>query len=140
MSGEVGEGAGDFEDSVVGSGGEVHLVHGIFEQVPAVVVEGGVGFHDAGRHGGSAADIRLAGEAGGLHGAGGFDAGADGIGRFTGVVAVEEVEGGDYERDVTSVEVRAGEPLAVRAELVRGAAALACWGAPVAAEPGMTAA
>ncbi len=58
VGGEVGEGAGDLEDAVVGAGREVHLVHGVFEEVAAVVVEGGVEFHDAGRHGGVAGDLR----------------------------------------------------------------------------------
>ena len=135
--GEVGEGAGDFEDSIVGPGGEVHLVHGVFEQVAAVVVEGGVGFHDAGRHGGVAADVRFAGKAGGLHGAGGLDGGADGFGRFAlvGAIEVAEVDG----RDFDAVEERAGEALAVRAELVRGAAALAFGVAEVPARAGITA-
>jgi hypothetical protein len=31
MPGEVGEGAGDFEDAVVGAGGKVHLLHGVLE-------------------------------------------------------------------------------------------------------------
>jgi len=62
-----------------------------------------------------------------LHRAGGLDAGADGVGRLSGVGAVEvaEVDRRDLDVDVDAVEQRAGEPLSIRAELVRGAAALA---------------
>jgi hypothetical protein len=131
VSGEVGEGAG----------GEVHLVHGIFEQVAAGIVEGGVGFHDAGRHGGVAADVRFFGEPVRLHGAGGLDAEADGFGRFAGVGAVEvaELDGRDFDVDVDAVEERAGESLSIRAELVRGAPALAFGIAEIAARVRMTA-
>ena len=141
MPGEVGEGAGDFEDSIMRTGGEVHVVHGIFEQVAAVVVEVGVGFHDAGRHGGVAPDVGFFGESRGLHGAGGLDAGADGVGRFAGVGAVEvaEVDGRDFDVDVDAVEERAGESLAVGPQLVRGAAALAFRVAEVAAGVRITA-
>jgi hypothetical protein len=126
MPGEVGEGAGDFEDAVVGAGREVHLVHGVFQEFARGFVEGGMGFHDAGRHGGVAADVWFAGETGRLHGAGGFDAGADGLGRFPGVGAVEvaELDGRDFDVDVDAVEERTGEALSIRSELVRGAPAL----------------
>jgi len=51
-SGEVGEGVGDFEDAVVGAGGEVHLLHGLFEVALAFGIEGAV-FADVFRvHGG----------------------------------------------------------------------------------------
>lgn len=141
VSGEVGQGAGDFQDSIVRPRGEVHLVHGIFEQVAAVVVEGGMRFHDAGRHGGVAADVWFTGEPGRLHGAGGLDAGADGFGRFAGVGAVEvaEIDGRDLDVDVDAVEERAGKPLPIRTELVRGAPALAFGVAEVTAGAGITA-
>ena len=32
FGGEVGDGAGDFEDAVVGAGGEALLLHGAFEE------------------------------------------------------------------------------------------------------------
>jgi hypothetical protein len=100
-----------------------------------------MGFHDAGRHGGIAADVWLADKTVRLHGAGGFDAGADGVGRFPGVGAIEvaELDGRDFDVDVDAVEERAGEALAIRAELIRGAPALAFRIAEVAAGAGITA-
>ena len=117
------------------------MVHGVFEEVAAVVVEVGVGFHDAGRHGGVAADVRFFGEPVRLHGAGGLDAGADGFGRFAGVGAVEvaEVDGRDLDVDVDAVEERAGEALAIRPQLIRGAPALAFRIPEVTAGAGITA-
>jgi len=127
VPGEVGEGAGDFQESIMCSRGEVQLMQGVFEQFAAGVIELGMGFHDAGRHGGVAADVGFFREARCLYGAGGFDAGADAFGRFAGVAAVEvaEFKGRHFDVDVDAVEERAAEPLAIRAELVRGAAALA---------------
>ena len=36
---EVGDGAGDFEDFIVGAGGKSEFVDGLFDDVVAVVVE-----------------------------------------------------------------------------------------------------
>ena len=36
---EIGDGAGDLEDAVVGAGGEVHVVHGLLEQDGALAVD-----------------------------------------------------------------------------------------------------
>ena len=52
FAGEVGEGAGDFEDAVVGAGGEVEGFHRLFEKVGGVFVELAMGAHLAGGHGG----------------------------------------------------------------------------------------
>src|SRR5512146_2714032 len=74
---EVGEGAGDAEDAVVGAGGELEVLDGEAEQVLGGLVELAEVLGVAGGHIGIAAGAR-AEEALGLAAAGLFDAGADG--------------------------------------------------------------
>ena len=75
---EVGDGAGDFKDAVVGAGTHVHAVHGVAELLEA----GGVGlgvFVEQGRgHLGVAVDARFILEAALLQHPRGHDALADG--------------------------------------------------------------
>ena len=59
---EVGEGAGDFQDPVVGAGGEVHLVHGWFEVALAFRVERAEFAHGFRAHGGVGGDAFAGGE------------------------------------------------------------------------------
>jgi hypothetical protein len=47
---EVGERAGDFEDPVMRSGGEIHFFHGVFEVAGAFGVQLATGFHQARVH------------------------------------------------------------------------------------------
>ena len=63
--GEVGDGACDAEDLVVGAGGEAQFVDGLFEDVEAGVVEGAELADLSGGHSGVDADVGL-GEALGL--------------------------------------------------------------------------
>ena len=44
VAAEIGEGAGDFQDAVVGTGGEIHAIHGGFKKVAGFVCQGGVLF------------------------------------------------------------------------------------------------
>jgi len=80
---EVGNGAGDFEDAVVGAGRHVHALHGVFQLLEA----GGVGlgvFVQQGRgHLGVAVDAGFVLEAALLQHPGGNDALADGGAGFT---------------------------------------------------------
>ena len=75
---EVGDGAGDFEDAVVGAGAHVHAFHGVLQLLQA----GGVGlgvFVEQGRgHLGVAVDAGFVLEAVLLNGTSGDDALADG--------------------------------------------------------------
>ncbi len=74
--GEVGKGAGDFEDVVVGAGGEVHVVHGVLEVGGGFGIELTMGFHLPEGHGAVDVGAGVFDEAFGLDGAGLFDEGA----------------------------------------------------------------
>lgn len=76
--GEIGEGAGDFEDPVVGASGEVHVGHGMFEVSATLSIELAMGLHLPRCHGAVDVDTRILGETLGLDGAGLFDTAADG--------------------------------------------------------------
>jgi hypothetical protein len=39
FTGEIGESAGNFQNAIMGSGGEIHLLHGMFEVTFAFGVE-----------------------------------------------------------------------------------------------------
>ncbi len=54
---QVGDGAGNFEDAVVGAGGEALLLHGAFEQAFGVGAEFAVGADLAGGHLGVGEDL-----------------------------------------------------------------------------------
>src|ERR1035438_7382189 len=68
---EIGDGAGDFEDAVMGAGGEAHTADGHFEGALAGIVESADFADIAGWHAG------VVESAGALYGAGLFHAGAD---------------------------------------------------------------
>ena len=137
--GEVGEGAGDFEDAVVGAGGEVHVVHGVLKVGAAFGVELAMGFHLPGVHGAVDVDAGVFGEALGLDGAGLFDAGADGGGRFALFGGGEGfvVDEGDFDMEVDAVEEGTADALAVFLDEGRAAAAFAFGVAIVAAGAGV---
>ena len=80
-AGEVGDGARDLEDAVVGAGGEVELLHGLLEKLAERRIDGAMLADLRVRHAGVGAGAR-AGEAGALAEARGLDAGADGGRRF----------------------------------------------------------
>ena len=75
---EVGDGAGDFEDAVVGAGGHVHALHGVAKLFQAGGVRLGVFVEQGGGHLGVAVDAGFVLEAALLQHPGGDDALADG--------------------------------------------------------------
>uniref|UniRef100_E6PYE0 Uncharacterized protein n=1 Tax=mine drainage metagenome TaxID=410659 RepID=E6PYE0_9ZZZZ len=82
---EVGDGAGDLENAVVGAGAEALLLHGAFEQPLGVCAEVAVGANLAGSHLGVGVDFFLClGKAVALALAGGDDAVANLGGTFGG--------------------------------------------------------
>ena len=81
---KVGEGPGDLENAVVGTGGEVELGHGLFEKVGGLPVEATVGTDLPGRQGGIATLGLILMKAFRLPFPGGEDALADGPGMFPG--------------------------------------------------------
>ena len=105
-AGEVGDGAGDFEDAVVGAGGEVHLLHGLFEVDLGFGIERAV-FADLFRaHRGVGVDAFAGGEAEALDVAGFGDAGADGGGGFSGVFfggELTEIDGRNVDVEIDPV-------------------------------------
>jgi hypothetical protein len=128
--GEVGDGAADFEDAVVGAGAEVEFVHGLFQHggtfgaEGAELLEGAVGHAGVGFVFGS-------GEARGLSLPGGEDAcpdGGGGLGRGI-VVEIAELHGGCFDMDVDAIEERSGDFGAVAFDL-RGRAAALPFGVP----------
>ncbi len=137
--GEVGEGAGDFEDAVVGAGGEVHVVHGVLEVGAAFGVELTVGFHLSRGHGAVDVGAGAFGEALGLDGAGLLDAGADGGGGFALFGGGEGfvVDEGDFDMEIDAVEERAADALAVFLDEGRATAAFAFGIAIIAAGAGV---
>jgi hypothetical protein len=118
---EVGDGAGDFEDAVVGAGGEAHAADGHFEGAFAGIIEGADAADIAGGHAG------VVEAAGVLHGAGLFDTGADDGGGFGSGVAAEflEGDGGDLDMDIDAVEQGTADLAQIVLDLARGTAALA---------------
>ena len=135
--GEVGDGAGDFEDAVVRAGGEGELFHGLLEELAGFGVYRAVLADLRVRHAGVAGGEAGGGggEAGSLAGAGGDDAFAEGGGGFAGFLGLDfgEGEGGGFDVEVDAIEEGAGDAGAVALDLGRGAAAFAFGVAEVAA-------
>lgn len=102
---EVGDGAGHFQNTVVGAGGEVEGAHGGAEALGAGGVEGGVLLEEGGGHLGVAVDAGMGGEALLLDVAGAEDALADVGGGFAARGVGDGVEGHalDFYLDVYSV-------------------------------------
>ena len=117
LAGEVGDGAGEFEDAVVGAGAEVHLTDGGLHQVFAVLIDLAVALDLGGTHVAVDDDMGfvLPGEAVLLTGACLFDAAADVGGGFTGIEAGEFLEGdaGYFYVEVDAVEERAADAVLV---------------------------
>ena len=105
---EVGDGAGDFEDAVVGPRGHIHALHGVAKFLQA----GGVGlgvFVQQGRgHLGVAVDAGFVLEAAFLEHPGGDDALADGGARLARGLTrhLVKVDGLDFDLQVDAVEQR----------------------------------
>ena len=118
---EVGDGAGNFEDAVVGAGGEAHASDGHFEGALAGIVESADFADVAGGHAG------VVESAGALYGAGLFDAGANLGRRLGGGIAAQFLEGDgwDFDVDIDAVQEGAADLAEIVLDLARGAAALA---------------
>lgn len=125
---EVGDGAGDFKDAVVGAGGEEHVAHGEVQDFLGVGVEGASVADLAGSHLAIVADGAVAAETVPLAVAGGLDAGADDGGglAFCGVGESGDLDGGDLDMEVDAVEERPGEPGHVAPDLIGGGARFRC--------------
>ncbi len=112
--GEVGDGAGQFQDAVVGSRREVQLLHGGLQEPLA----GGVGFAEVAHFGG--AHLGVAGHLGSsetleLAFSRSLHACADG-GRVFGVAFIGQllvVDAGDFDVDVDAVQQRTADALLV---------------------------
>lgn len=112
---EVGDGAGHFEDAVVGAGAHVEARHGIAQYGEAFGVEGAMGAEHARGHLCVAIHARLRGKATGLTLAGGDHPGPYGCARFAGRCRGNLVEtDGEYlHLQVDAVEQRAGDAVEV---------------------------
>jgi hypothetical protein len=119
--GEVGDGAGDFEERRVGAGGEAHAFDGEFEGAFAGVVERADFADLAGR------DFGVDEAAGGLEFTGGKDAfphlGGGGAGGFS--PEFLKGDGGDFDVEVDAVEQGAGDFAEVLGDLGAGTPAFA---------------
>ena len=106
---EVGDGAGDFEDAVVGAGAHVHAFHGVAKLFQAGGVGLGVFVEQGGGHLGVAVDAGFVLEAAFLEHPGGDDALADGGAGFAWGLTrhLVEIDGLDLDLQVDAVEQRA---------------------------------
>lgn len=123
LAGEVGDGAGDLEDAVIGAGAHVEACHGVAQHAERLALGAGVGVEQTRVHLGVAEDAGLVAVALGLDEAGGGDALADGGARLAGGGRGELVEWhGEYlDLQVDAVEQRSRNAVHV---LLHGA-----WGA-----------
>src|ERR1700678_4437046 len=110
-AGEIGNGAGDFEDAVVGAGAQIQIGHGEFQQLDGGLVQRAMSLDFLGPHAGVAGDGRFVGEAGLLELAGLDDAGANGGGSFAGPLAADfaKFDLGHLDVQINAVEQRAGD-------------------------------
>src|ERR1035441_5134613 len=118
---EIGDGAGDFEDAVMGAGGEAHAADGHFEGALAGIVESADFADIAGGYAG------VVESAGALYGAGLFDAGSDFGGRLGGGIAAQFLEGDgwDFDVDIDAIEQGTADLAEIVLDLAGSAAALA---------------
>ena len=112
---QIGYGARDFQDAVVGTGGEVETLHGGTKKNHAVGVGLGVLVQEARSHLGIAMDARKAGKAFGLYLAGTDDPFADGGAGLACLAFGKLLEGyrNDFHLDVNPVEEGAGDTVQV---------------------------
>ena len=120
-AGEVGDGAGDFEDAIVGAGAEVEIGHRELQKFERRVVENAVGFEFPAAHAGVAGDLRFLLETFLLTLARGDDAFADLRGGFAGFAAgdLAEFDGRDFDVQIDAVEQRAGDAAEIILDLAR---------------------
>jgi hypothetical protein len=135
--GEVGDGAADAEDFVVGSGGEAHFFHGRFQQRFRVGFQLAV-FADLRRSHPTVQTQRVLAEAALLHFSCGVHIGlhllAGGPDRLIGQLA--ERDRRDFDMDVQAIQQRAADSADVAFDLQRVAFALPLGVAAIAARAG----
>lgn len=126
---EIGDGAGDFEETIVGAGAEAHFLHRQLERPLPGVIEGAEGANLAGR------EIGVVEATGLLEGAGGENAVAHALGGGAGVVGAEFFvgHGGDFDVEVDAVQEGPADFSEVALDDAAGATALAAGIAVVAA-------
>src|SRR5690348_10442101 len=132
---EVGDGAGDFKDAVVGACGKAEAGDGVFEELFAFGRDGAVFADELGSHLGVGVGLSFGSKALLLAPAGGDDAGADGGGILAGGRSAKlfVFHGGNFDVNVDAVEKRAGDFGDVALNHGRRAAAFAGGIAEVAA-------
>ena len=125
--GEIGDGAGDLENAIVGAGGEVEGLHRLFEKLGTLGVDGAVLTHNLGTHIGVGADVGKFGKAGALEIAASHDALAHGGGGLALFIRGEllVVDEGDFDVEIDAVEKGAGNLGAVGYDLTGTTTALA---------------
>jgi hypothetical protein len=108
---EVGDGAGDFQDAVVGAGGQRELLHRLLEHFPERGVERDMGADLRVAHAGVGRELRP-GEAGELAFAGGLYPRTYDRRTFARCVVLQLADGkrGGLDVDVDAVEQRAADP------------------------------
>src|SRR4051812_39105295 len=116
---EVGDGAGDFQNAVVGAGAQIQFRHGDANQFLGFVAEFAVLFDLPRTHPGVAIHFRVGMETRSLFFAGVLDAVANGGGRFFGARAgdVAVFDGGHFDVEIDAIEERAGDALAITMDL-----------------------
>ena len=109
--GKVCDGAGDFQDSVVGTGAERELFHRVLQHLAERSVERDVGAHLRVAHAGVGGDFG-SDEAGELAFTRGLHAGADDGGTFArvGILQLADRKRGRLDVDVNAVEEGAADP------------------------------
>jgi len=123
---EVGEGAGDLEDAVVGAGGEIEVVHRLLQQGVGLGFELAVLADELGGHGAVGGDSGVLGKTLLLDEPAALHPLADGLRILAAAIAARQlfvVHGRDFDVEVDAVEQRAGDPLAVFLDLAGGTAA-----------------
>ena len=134
-AGEVGDGAGNLEDAVVGAGAHVGAGHHVAQAIEALRIRLGKPVQHRAGHLGVAVHALVGGKTLGLHLAGGNHAGADG-GAWLATLAVGDVVEVDrlhLNLQVDAVEQRSADLAHVLRALVVGAHTLLVWVAVVAA-------
>jgi len=136
---EVGYGAGDFEDAIVGARGKAEAGDGVFEKFLALCRNGAVLANETRRHLRVSVSFLFGRETSGLAITRGDDAGTDGGGIFAGRRSAEFLvfDGGNFDVDVDAVEKRAGNFCDVALDDGRSAVTLAGGVAEVAARTGI---
>ena len=121
---QVGDGAGDLQDAVVGAGAKSEFLHRHFQHVLAILVQGAVGADQTRVHPGVAGDL-AAGEPLLLDCAGVFDPAADDLGGFPRLFAGDlcVLNGRHFDMNVDAVQKRTADALAVLKDLAGIAAA-----------------